>query len=313
MVYVEDGLDATGTAKGTRGRQRDGTAWVYRDVGIYVSPAVTDSLQTELQTKLSQGGDAFASPVMVGSNDSQDLNLVTDGQVRATVTAAGNLSLVSLSAGQLVGVDSTGYLADSGLTLEDVPHLTGAASNLQTQINGLSNLVTGAVRIRGTYSITDNPADYPTPLASDAVNAVQTGDGSCEGSTISAGDARYIQGEGGQIGPNGLAVGHDFLIIAVVDGATNDDTSRIVRPMQVVPSNVLPVFQYAPSLAQQGNSYNNRPDLYTAYAGVQGFKFIYFYEDCVLSDAGTYFFPDTIFRGNSTAIIAGDRVKVEIA
>jgi hypothetical protein len=92
----------------------------------------------------------------------------------------------------------------------------------------ISAQVQSGVKIRGSLTITANPADYPKGDAATAVNATQVGNGSGAGPTIKAGDAWSIKGGEHTIGPNLIAVNTGDLLIALNDGSGNLDTDWLI-------------------------------------------------------------------------------------
>jgi hypothetical protein len=84
---------------------------------------------------------------------------------------------------------------------------------------------------RGTYDITTNPGSYPKPNASDAVNAVQIGNGSGVGPSIKAGDYWHVINISGtdEIGPASRTISNEnSVVMAIVDFAGNFDSDWIV-------------------------------------------------------------------------------------
>lgn len=93
----------------------------------------------------------------------------------------------------------------------------------------VDGLVAGLIDLRGSFDITTNPADYPTGDAGNAVNATQVGDGSGPSLTIAKGDAWYIVGGTGTIGPaTSITVEDGDLLVALVDNATNAHADWII-------------------------------------------------------------------------------------
>jgi hypothetical protein len=93
--------------------------------------------------------------------------------------------------------------------------------------NKLSGINSGGIIIKGTLDIVTNPAQYPKGDSSEAVNAIQIGNGS--GLNVKAGDAWYIINGDGNIGPiTSLTVNTGDLLIALVDNAANQHSDWLI-------------------------------------------------------------------------------------